>query len=98
MVRTTLVKLPYSNATMRSHTRTMNGAGYGTVLLDGGLGGQSSYHSVDDYINTTGRDLQTNKVLRSEGRGLSDKIAQRLQGLQITKEKTPKRKNITMSF
>ena len=47
------VVFPNSNAKMKTLTRTFNGGGYGTVLLDGGLGGQSSYHSIDDYIATS---------------------------------------------
>ena len=34
----------------------MRGMGMGAVLLNGGIGGQSSYSSVDDYISTTGRN------------------------------------------
>lgn len=43
---------------LKSHqTRgRMGGKGTGSVLLDGGLGGQSSYASLDDYIATTGRN------------------------------------------
>lgn len=41
-------------ATMR-HSNAKKGRGMGSVLLDGGLGGQSSYTSLDDYLNTTNR-------------------------------------------
>ena len=34
----------------------MKGKGVGSVLLDGGIGGQSSYGSIDEYISTTGRN------------------------------------------
>lgn len=35
-------------------TRGSNqGRGIGAVLVDGGLGGQSSFYSVDDYVATT---------------------------------------------
>jgi hypothetical protein len=37
----------------------MRGKGAGSVLLDGGLGGQSSYSSIDEYINATGRNPNT---------------------------------------
>jgi hypothetical protein len=82
------VVFPNSNAKMKTLTRTFNGGGYGTVLLDGGIGGQSSYHNIDDYIATTGRNP-------TSGNGLADKVGSKLQGLNINK---PKRKNITLSY
>lgn len=69
------------------------GLGVGSVLLDGGFGSQSSYSSPEDYKRTTGRDLYTNEV--SRGKGLADKISDRLSKLNIDK---PKKKNITMNF
>jgi len=84
------IVLPSSGAKLRTLTRTFNGAGYGTVLLDGGIGGQSSYSSIDNYIETTGRDP------RSSGKGLSDKINDKLKNLSI--DNKPKRKNIRLSL
>ena len=82
------IVFPGSNAKMKTLTRTFNGGGYGTVLLDGGIGGQSSYHGIDDYIATTGRN--------PTGAGLSDKIGSKLQGLKINNQ--TKRKNISLSI
>ena len=84
------IVLPGSGAKLRTLTRTFNGSGYGTVLLDGGIGGQSSYSSIDNYIETTGRDP------RSGGKGLSDKINDKLKNLSI--DNKPKRKNIRLSL
>ena len=39
-----------------THCCNMQGMGMGAVLLNGGIGGASSYSSVDDYIATTGRN------------------------------------------
>jgi hypothetical protein len=85
------IVFPGSNAKMKSITRTFNGGGYGTVLLDGGIGGQSSYSGIDDYIEKTGRNPNS-----SSGRGLSDKISSRLRTLNI--DNKPKRKNISLSI
>lgn len=92
------VKIPHSNARMGTLGRTFNGGGYGTVLLDGGLGGQSSYHGIDDYIATTGRNpFAENK--KTKGSGLADRIGSKLKDLNITPPPSkPKIKNITMSF
>ena len=68
------------------------GAGVGSFLLDGGRGGQNSYHSIEDYENTTGININVPK-----GRGLADKISDRLSKINIDK-KMPKKKNITMNF
>ena len=49
------IKLPMSNATIRSHTGkvVMRGQGAGGVLLKlGGGGNASSYSDIDDYIST----------------------------------------------
>jgi len=102
------VMFPHSNAKMRCLNRlTKNGGtvgcGIGGVLLDGGIGGQSSYYSLDNYIETTGRNPLTNSINRPQqiqlksGTGLADKIAEKLSKLKIDKPKK-KKKNITMSF
>ena len=105
------IMLPYSNAKIRSLNRhaknggTVNsqGCGIGTVLLDGGIGGQSSYPSIESYIETTGRNPYTNmidrpqKIQLTSGSGLADKIASKLSKLNLDKPKK-KKKNITMSF
>jgi hypothetical protein len=58
------------------------GKGTGSFLLDGGLGGQSSYTSPANYTATTGR------VIRS-GKGL-EKLSSKLGQLNIK----PKKQNI----
>ncbi len=83
---------PHSNAKMRSLTRSFNGAGYGTVLLDGGIGGQSSYFGLDNYLETTNRKSQ-------QGSGLADRISSRLSKLNIAPPTAQaRRKNITLSI
>jgi len=106
---------PHSNAKLRSINRHLMGGGYasklrpmgegiGSVLLDGGIGGQSSYYSIEDYMNTTGRNPYNNTINRNQkmqqtsGTGLADKIASKLSKLSLDKTKKPKKKNITMSF
>lgn len=73
------------------HTRgKAQGKGIGSVLLDGGMGGQSSYASMEDYINTTG-------VMR--GKGLGRSITTKLGRLNIQKEPTKKKpKNINFTL
>lgn len=101
--------LPHSHAKLRalnrhSATARIHG-GSASVLLDGGIGGQSSYSSIEDYINTTGRDPYSNQINRSQviparksGSGLADKIASKLSKLSLDKPNKPKKKNIVMSF
>jgi len=71
-----------------SHTRGMRGMGMGSVLLDGGLGGQSSYESVDEYISTTGRNPY------STG-GSLERMNRKLEALVPNKKKP---KNINFSL
>jgi hypothetical protein len=64
----------------------IRGKGMGSVLLrTGGAGGGSSYASVDDYVNTTGRPIPT-------GGGLGS-ISKKLESLSI-KPSNKKIKNI----
>ena len=61
------------------HTRgKMEGKGIGAVLLDGGIGGASSYDGVDDYVRTTG-------VSSVRGSGLGKSVNSKLAGLNIQK-------------
>lgn len=95
MVRTSHIFLPNSNAKLKSLTRTFNGGGYGAVLLDGGKGGQSSYHSIDNYLETTKQTTNHNV----SGNGLADRISAKLSKLNIAPPiKKPKVKNITLSL
>ena len=102
------VMFPHSNAKMRSLTRYSKnggtvGCGIGGVLLDGGIGGQSSYSNLENYMQTTGRNPLTDQMNRPQriqlksGSGLADKIAEKLSKLKIDKPKK-KKKNIVMSF
>jgi len=89
--------VPGSNARMKTLTRTFNGGGYGTVLLDGGLGGQSSYFGIDNYMDTV-RHPPTPPPSKS-GKGLADRLSSRLSRLSIAPPtKQPHRKNITLSI
>jgi hypothetical protein len=88
-----------------SATARIHGGGAPSFLLDGGIGGQSSYYSLDNYIETTGRDPYNNKMMRPQtipalksGTGLADKIASKLSKLSLDKPKKAKKKNIVMSF
>jgi hypothetical protein len=102
--------LPHSSAKLRAMNRhsvsaRIHGRGAPSFLLDGGIGGQSSYQSVDDYMNITGRDPYNNKMSRPQlipalksGTGLADKIASKLSKLSLDKPNKPKKKNIVMSF
>ena len=91
------IKLPFSNATMHSHTRAIKpvGRGMGSVLLrTAGGGAGSSYFDMDDYIETTGIN-PSSRGTKSTGQGLS-KLANKLSKLNVTK--SPVRKNIIMSI
>jgi hypothetical protein len=74
-------------------TRGMRrGKGIGAVLLDGGMGGQSSYSSVDDYERTTGIDI------RGAGRKMDmSRMSKKLENLMI-KPTSRKIKNINFSI
>ena len=97
VIRTNHIVFPSSNAKMKTLTRSFNGGGYGTVLLDNGIGGQSSYYGIDNYISTTGRDPRTNTL--AKGNGLADRISSKLSKLNIAPPTSkPKMKNITLSI
>jgi hypothetical protein len=81
------IHLPNRSDKIKTLTRSVVGSGVGSVLLDGGRGGQSSYNSLEDYYSTANQ---------SQGRGLSDKIGDRLSRLQINKPSKPKVKNIVI--
>ena len=96
-----LVYVPTLSVGMKSHqTRgKMKGKGIGGVLLDGGLGGQSSYSSVDDYISTTGRNPNT--LQNVGGSGLSkpmgfrrDEMNSKIKSMMVK----PKVKNIKFNL
>jgi len=87
------IMLP-NGSKMSSLSRKVVGGGYGTVLLDGGMGGQSSYASLDDYYETTNQ-----RPIKTKGQGLADKITSKLKNLNIAPPTAkPKVKNITLSI
>tara|TARA_R100001224_G_C4005115_1_gene144204 strand:+ start:681 stop:956 length:276 start_codon:yes stop_codon:yes gene_type:complete len=67
---------------------TVKGKGIGTMLLDGGIGGGSSYESVDDYIATTGRNPEVS------GSGVKKDLSSKLEKLVIMGQNSQKPKNI----
>lgn len=93
MVRTSHIFLPSSGNKINSLSKKMVG---GSFLLDGGMGGQSSYNGIDDYIKTTGNIPKGTMVPRGEG--LADRISSKLSKLNITVPKGPKRKNISLNI
>lgn len=75
------------------HTRgAMRGKGIGAVILDGGMGGQSSYSSIDNYLSTTNQPSVSGNGLK----GL-DKIRSKMENLMI-QPSTRKPKNIKFSI
>jgi hypothetical protein len=96
---TRIVKFPFSNGVMVSHTKKMSGSGTGSVLLrTGGPGAGSSYMDIDDYIRTTGINPYS-RASSSEGSGMKG-VASKLARLKIESPNVgkPKMKNITMSI
>ena len=75
------------------HTRgRMEGKGIGAVLLDGGMGGASSYSGVDDYIASTNTNPYDIK-----GQGLGKSITSKLGKLNIQKLPS-KKKTANINF
>lgn len=97
MSRTGHAIIPHYGVKMRSLTGTISGNGIGAVLLDGGQGGQSSYHGIDDYIETTNRKPYNMKSV--SGNGLADRISSKLSKLNIAPPVVKsKLKNIQLSM
>jgi hypothetical protein len=91
MSRATTAVIHGHGAKIGTLHRNLIGSGIGGVLLDGGLGGQSSYVSPQAYTQATGRQIN--------GSGLSDKISDRLKNLNISKPPGKiKKKNIVLSL
>jgi len=101
----TIVKLPFSNASMNSHTGKLRSTGFGlathmlgrgngsVLLRTGGGGAGSSYMDIDDYIHTTGIDPNKRSTI---GKGLSS-LSSKLQNLSA-KPLSTVRKNIVMNI
>lgn len=71
-----------------------HGMGVGAVILDGGIGGQSSYPGGIDEYNQTVNKMK--KIQRGEGLG---KLSAKLSGLNIKPPTSgPKRKPIAFSI
>ena len=94
MNRTNITYFPRVNKTLVSrHTRgTKQGRGIGAVILDGGMGGQSSYPSIDQYLASTNAPAPIGSGLK----GL-DKIRGKMENLVI-KPSVRKTKNIKFSL
>jgi hypothetical protein len=92
---TTLVYTPMmKHSGFSRHTRgRMGGSGFSPLLLDGGLGGGSSYSSIDEYIATTGRNPG-----RVAGNGLGKSFTDKLGGLNAVKPETKSRKPKNINF
>lgn len=88
--------MPASNAILKVSNKTHSkGRGVGAVLLDGGKGGQSSYSSLDDYINTTGiNPLSAPKP--NKGLGL-ESMNTKIKSLMV-KSRAAKPKNINFNL
>jgi hypothetical protein len=71
-------------------SKGITGIGMGSVLLDGGQGGQSSYDSLDQYISTT----RTDPAKGISGKGL-DGLSHKLDNLML---KTAKKKHKNIQF
>ena len=93
---TTLIYTPMMrHSGFSRHTRgRMGGAGFSPLLMDGGLGGGSSYSSIDDYIATTGR----NPGRVASGTGLGKSFTDKLGGLTAIKPETKMRKPKNINF
>ena len=50
-----IFKPRYNNSRIITYKPEMKGTGIGSVLLDGGIGGQSSYSSIANYKQTTAK-------------------------------------------
>jgi len=72
--------IPGINKTMlnRNTRGAKTGKGIGAVILDNGMGGQSSYSSMNDYLETTNAPAPVGMGLK----GL-DKIRTKMQNLMI---------------
>lgn len=98
--------MPGMNLHSKGHRKS--GRGMGSVLL-GGVGSASSYQGIDDYEETTGRQIGKGLSLFSAGSGLSagagiglglgdrNKLNKKLESLNIAPKKE-KSKNIRFNL
>lgn len=89
--------MPMNGGSIKLITRKhiLKGEGMGSVILDGGMGGQSSYHSIDDYINTTG--INPELGLAKTGRGL-ESMNKKLESLLVKSKKLNPKKEKNINF
>lgn len=82
---------PRHNNKIVMYQPQLKGTGIGSVLLDGGVGGQSSYSSLADYKQTT-----------AKGRGLeglgSNALGEKLSKLVIKQPTQKKQQNIKFNL
>ena len=92
--------LTQSGGTIHTHTRKhIVGSGYGSVLLNGGIGGPgvgSSYSSIDDYINTTGVNPHSSSR-ESLGKGIKS-INSKIESLLVKSHKHNPKKEKNINF
>ena len=85
-----IFKPRYNNNRILVYKPQLKGTGIGSVLLDNGIGGQSSYSSIEDYVATTkGRGL--------EGLG-SNVLGEKLSKLVIKQPSSKKHQNIKFNL
>lgn len=86
-----IFKPRYNNNRILGYKPQMKGTGIGSVLLDGGHGGQSSYSSIADYKETT-----------AKGRGLeglgSNALGEKLSKLVIKQPSKKQQQNIKFNL
>ena len=92
MYKTNLVYIPNMSRSSVMKGSRMKGRGIGSVLLDGGMGGQSSYSSIDDYVATT-----NTRIPKGAGLFGLDKIRGKMENLMV-KPKVVKSKNIKFTL
>jgi hypothetical protein len=90
-----MIFLPHMpNVHMTRGHRQRQGRGMGSVLLNqGGAGSASSYESVDDYMETTGRQLGSGLGLGIKSGVDRSGLNRKLESLSVAPKKT-KAKNI----
>lgn len=87
----------HPNINKSSHSKFVRGKvgrGVGSFLLDGGLGGQSSYNSFDNYVATTKSPVPIG------GNGLKglEQIRNKMEQLKVHQPLARKPKNIKFTL
>lgn len=85
------ISIPASGSHQHTTTRKIKGMGMGSVLLNkGGAGGASSYSSIEDYQDTTGRQV-------FKGSGVSS-LNNKLENLMLKNNSGKKKKDKNINF